>query len=498
MRGEMDRPNLHDRLTSRGGRLLLSVLLLSTLPPVVRGDVMTERISAALSDPALRGASVGIHVRALDTGRLMYARNAASPFIVASNQKLVTAATAVSRLGGAYAFRTRLLVCGAIKGKQLKGNLILQGLGDPSLGGRYEDKSAEEVFRRWAADLRSRGVREVEGDIVADTSFFDDQRSHPDWPASTCWKWHQAPVSALSVNDGCVRVTCKPGPAVGAPAEVRITPDAPLVDLINVCKTSARKHLIWFDRKPGSWRITVGGNVRAGTAGYSDYATVPRPALLAAWVLRNALEAEGTTVRGTVRLMNESDERDKANWRELARHSSDLLPTLKRTLKHSINLYAEHVIKTVGAECRGEGSWSSGLSEAADLLRELGFSEADFTLADGSGLSAGNRLSPAVITALLVHMEKAYPWARFPELLPVAGDDGTLASRLTKPPYKGNVRAKTGYIAGVGALSGYAQTRGGTRVAFAILINDFRNSRGNYAMKQIEDRICRAIVDGAR
>lgn len=166
-------------------------------------------------------------------------------------------------------------------------------------------------------------------------------------------------------------------------------------------------------------------------------------------------------------------------------------------LKESHNYCAEQLIKTIGAETSGTGSWAAGLTKAGAVLREMGFREGEFNLDDGSGLSRQNRLTPALLTGLLSRIWSSEHGPTMLSLLAAAGEEGTLERRLTAPPYRGNVRAKTGYINGVGALSGYATTRAGTEIAFSILINDSSNLSGTYPMREIRDAICRAIVDCA-
>jgi D-alanyl-D-alanine carboxypeptidase/D-alanyl-D-alanine-endopeptidase (penicillin-binding protein 4) len=124
----------------------------------------------------------------------------------------------------------------------------------------------------------------------------------------------------------------------------------------------------------------------------------------------------------------------------------------------------------------------------------MGFRDNDFNLDDGSGLSRQNRLTPALLTGLLSRMWSSKHGPTMLSLLAAAGEEGTLERRLTAPPYRGNVRAKTGYINGVGALSGYATTRAGTEIAFSILIND---STGSFSMREVREAICRATVDYA-
>ena len=486
------------KLATRLFALVLLFLGLYIAAAVGQEADLQQRIREALADTRLQGATVGVHVVALGTGRVLFSRNPMKKFSAASNQKLVTAATALSCLGEVYEFQTLLRAHGNLAGGALQGDLILEGRGDPCLGGRVEQEGALDTFEGWARLLKEGGVKSVGGDIIAHDLFFDAQYVHPDWPKEQLWKRYCAPVSALSANDNCVQITCKPGARAGQPALIAFSPDVAFLQLRNRCKTSSSRHAIWFSREGGSRLVTVGGQVSTKSGGYSGEVTVPEPALYAAALLKEALRREGIPVEGQVRLMQQSEKAGEPRWPTLATKRSPLLQAMRVMLKRSHNLYAEQVIKTVGAESSGSGSWGSGLAEAEKMLRRIGFSADEFDLADGSGLSHNNRLTPALLTALLAEADRSDWGVTLRSLLPNAGTDGTLEQRLKEAPYRGNIQAKTGYIYGTGTLSGYARARSGLQVAFSILINDFKHKQGNYAMKQIEDSICRAIVDCAQ
>jgi len=481
--------------------LLALVTAYAGAVPIARSgvDALATQIDAALADKRLAGASVGLHVVALGSGRVLYSRNATTRLLAASNQKIITAATALRELGPAYEFKTTLFAAGAMDTQNgtLRGDLILVGGGDPSLGSPLVGEGPYDQFDQWARSLAGRGIRRVTGDVVAHDGFLDRVHVHPSWPRVQLWRPYCAPVSALSLSDNCITVNVKPAKQVGRLAVVGLDPAFSLLKTVNRCKTSSKRHAIWLERKDGSFTIRVGGHIRKTSRGYPGRVTVPEPALYTAHVLAEALRRGGIQVDGEVRLVSDADLAGRAQWQPLASRRVGLTRVLEVMLKKSQNTYAEHVIKTVGAERRQDGSWEGGLECAAGFLRGLRFDPEQFTLADGSGLSRGNCLSPAVICGVLEAMDRSELGETFRDLLPVSGMDGSLKRRLSSSPYKGKVRAKTGYLYRVGALSGYAETRTGTRVAFSIMINDFKDTGGNWAMKQIEDAVVRAIVDHA-
>jgi D-alanyl-D-alanine carboxypeptidase/D-alanyl-D-alanine-endopeptidase (penicillin-binding protein 4) len=438
---------------------------------------------------------VGIHVVDAHTGTTLYGRNADKAYRAASNTKILTAAAALELLGLGYEFETVLLAGGPVQGGELRGDLILRGGGDPTIGGRYEDEDAEQVFRRWANVLRARGIRSVSGGVVVDDRFFDRQTRHPDWTRYSTWKWHYTTVGAAAINDNCVTVRVSPGPAVGKPAVVRLIPAATPVQPLDVCKTSSKKHSIWFDREAGSDVVKIGGYCRAGTEGYEGLVSVPDPARYTAVVLRAVLVDEGISVKGAARVAEDDEPRPPPAAEALCSRRVALAPVLRTMLQRSHNHYAEQLFKTMGAEEFGKGTYESGSRAVTGVLRRMGFADGTFSIADGSGLSRENKVPPALLTAALTRSAAGRDQEFFASLLAEPGEDGTLRKRLKDEPYCSSVRAKTGYLNGTGALSGYATTKSGRRVAFSILVNDDHSPNRKGTMGSVVDSICRAIVD---
>ena len=221
--------------------LALALMLLVT-PEVANatsGDSRLERGTEALSarlDRVLRssrlaGAQVGVMVRDAETGEVLYARGDEARLIPASTQKLLVAAAALGTLGPDYRFRTTVLTDGKQQGDTLAGNLYLKGTGDPTmLPRRYEEL---------AATLASRGIRSVEGKLIADDTWFDDERLHPDWSWMDVSSSNAVEISALTVatgqdlDTGTVIVEVRPGAAPGAPVRISLVPQTDYVTVEN-------------------------------------------------------------------------------------------------------------------------------------------------------------------------------------------------------------------------------------------------------------------------
>ncbi len=434
---------------------------------------------------------LGVHVVDLASGATAYSFGADRVYILASNTKLVTTAAALDLLGPGYSFDTRVLLRGRVSGGVLTGDLAVVGGGDPHLSGRDYAGDPLAIFRGWARRLRERGIRRVTGDVWLVDGFFDGQRLHPDWPGDQLAWYYEAPVGALSFSDNCVLVRVEPGARVGAPAQVETVPRLPVFTVRNGARTtaSAKDHGPVLDRDPGGMVLGVSGTVFRGAAPLEEWITVEDPVAYFGVGLTAALAEEGITLeRPTIA----SRELPGAGWQELTVHRTDLLTVLEVTNKRSQNLYAESLLKTLGAERCGEGSWSAGRRAVAEFLERLGLAPDTYELADGSGMSRNNRFSPQQVTHLLRAMYAHRFGPEYLASLPCSGEeDLRWERRLADPPYRGNVCAKTGYLRGVSTLSGYAKARSGKLYAFSILCNGLDS--GGVAAAQ--DRIVMTIID---
>src|SRR4051812_1910220 len=127
-------------------------------------------VDTLLAQPALAHGSWGVLVRSLKDGDTLYELNKDKLMLPASNMKIVTAAAAAEKLGWDYRFETRLAIAGAVNGGTLDGDLVVVGSGDPSLVA--VDGMADAVFADWAARLKQRGIRVINGRVIGDDNGF--------------------------------------------------------------------------------------------------------------------------------------------------------------------------------------------------------------------------------------------------------------------------------------------------------------------------------------
>jgi serine-type D-Ala-D-Ala carboxypeptidase/endopeptidase (penicillin-binding protein 4) len=496
--------------------------------PTARPDLerFRLRVDALLSEAHARKADWGILIANRDTGETLFDLNADRYFTPASNAKLFTSVFALATLGTAYRFHTTLEATAplGVDGK-LPGDVLLVGRGDPDLSNRKfpfhgkveRDGPTEKILAELADAAVAHGLKEVEGDIVADDRYIPFDPYPAGWSIGDLFFTFGAPVTAITFNDNSVTITMSPGAHAGDPALIVIDPGEAASGFTQQITTSAigTDPQLAVVRQPGPNFLLLRGSVPLGHAPVKLDLTISDPAQTAARTLRHLLEARGVHIKGDVRVeeapapqalkpgeapvlvspeLKSAEENSSANARVLAEHvSPPLLESVRVLNKMSQNLHAELLLRTIAREKTGIGSTEIGLKLEQDFLKSVGVAEGDAVLTDGSGLSTNNLVTPRAVVALLQYAIHQ-PWGPdFMATLPIAGVDGTLEDRMKGTPAAGLIQAKTGGLEHVHALSGYATTLGGEYLVFSIFVNN-DPEKGRDAIAAI-DAIALAMVE---
>lgn len=507
---------------------MLPILLALLVTPAVmaRQDPLEARIQKVLSDPDAARGFWGIEVVSLTTGKILYSQNADRLFTPASNTKLFTTAAVLALIGPDYKFNTTVETAGTVdKYGRLTGDLVLVGRGDPNLSGRtlpYNLKTERKqppirVLEGLADQLVQKGVKYIDGDLVADDSYFAFERYGEGWTQDDLvWEWG-APVSALTINDNVMFVNILPADRPGEKAFVSIDPFADYYRVDNRILTTppgTGPRKIYINREPGSSQLTLWGTIPQDDSGAGEALAIEDPAAFAAQLFRGLLEKRGITIYGKTRTKHtELANLQTFSVTALASGGGDrgvgmvpnqalvlasyqsppLLQDLQVTNKVSQNLHAELMLRLLGREKGTAGTIEGGLEVVRGFLAQAGIPPEEYVFYDGSGMSRQNLVSPHAIAKLLAYAA-AQPWGRsYQGTLPVAGVDGSLAERFKGTPAQARVTAKTGALGHINALSGYAQTQKGDRVVFSILANNHKLP--SKRAQEIIDRIVQAVVE---
>ncbi|NBC85142.1 MAG: D-alanyl-D-alanine carboxypeptidase/D-alanyl-D-alanine-endopeptidase [Bacteroidetes bacterium] len=495
--------------------VLVVALLLPLLAPAAVGqpvqnaehtaESVGSAVSSALSRPEFNGSLWGVVVAEAETGKVLHARNGSTNATPASNMKLLTAAAALDRLGPDFRYTTTVYRGGPVEGGVLQGPLVVRGAGDPTLGDTKPDPTA--VFRQWADSLRAAGIRRIEGDIVGDDDIFDDQALGKGWSWDDTPYYYAAEIGGLVYHRNVIDLTVR-GQDEGMPARLSWTPmNTGYVNVVNRSVTSApgtRKDED-YRRLPGTNTIQVGTTVPPGGLEREEL-TITNPTLFLTHVLREVLIDEGIAVTGSpvdVDDMAIKPDYTTAAFSPVASYTSPPMSELVATINEdSDNLYAEQILRTLAVHAAPDashldpGSAEKGAVVVKSVAAEAGVDTSRVKVADGSGLSRHNLVSAEATVKLLQYMWNHPNRAvrrSFLESLPLGGRDGTLEYRFRGNASAGrNVRAKTGTLSNVSALSGFVTRRDGTPLIFSIMCIN-HTTRGS-TVRRAQDRIVNALA----
>jgi D-alanyl-D-alanine carboxypeptidase/D-alanyl-D-alanine-endopeptidase (penicillin-binding protein 4) len=446
-----------------------------TPPPALRytaplgADALAADIGTFLH-ARVRSGSWGAMIVSLTRGDTLYSTNAGSLLLPASTMKLFTAALAFDTFGPDHQFSTTVLRDGTVgPDGTLAGNLVLRGGGDPGLSSRYYRAPNEGPMTSLARMIAGSGIKRVNGDLIADASAFESKRVPDGWLSRYLEAGYAARVSALSMNENLATVVIAPQP--NGSTVVTLDPPSSTVPVINNTRTVAgSKGAKLTIRRLADGRIDVRGWIgsRAGSRAY--LVVIDDPAPWVAGMLRSALESQGVTVTGQVRLGTASP-----SAVQVASLASPPLTRLASVMnRESINHFAELLFRDVAFTANPDrvGSAEFGNTVLKKFMAEkVGANAEDVLAADGSGLSTLDRVTARSLVQLLAYSHRA-PWGSdFHASLPVAGESELLRHRMRYTPAQGNLHAKTGTTNDVIGLAGYVTARNGEVLAFSFIYN---------------------------
>ena len=466
-----------------------------------RADVarFRARVDAALEEAHAQKALWGVLVTDRDSGEILYELNADRFFTPASNAKIITTSLALATLGPTYQFRTTLESSGKFgEDGRLLGDMVFMGRGDPDLSNRKfpyagkveHDGVAEKVLAQMADDAIAKGLKEIDGDIIADDSYYPYDPYPAGWSVGDLYFTFGAPVSAIAFNDNSMTVEVSPGLRVGDPAVVAVEPAAAMGTFGHELTTGLADGKPEFGvvRQAGLQFLLLRGTIPLGHAPIKLDLAMPDPAETVAAALKQVFEARGVRVTGTIRVKHAPPAEiypdapvvlgpaplpTPADTIVFAVHISPPLSEIVRvTNKVSQNLHAELLLRAVAHEKKGFGVTDAGIWAEQDFLKMVGVADGDVVFTDGSGLSRDDLVTPRAVVQLL-RWDAAQPWgADYISTFPIAGVDGTLETRLKDTVASGRIEAKTGALEHVRAISGFATTLHGERLIFSIFGNN--------------------------
>lgn len=453
--------------------LLVQALVLAYFSAPIYAQGLSQRLASAFrtfeTQESLANGVVSLTVLNANTGEVIFAKNEKLGMAPASTLKTATSAAAYHKLGPDYTFVTTLAYTGKIDAAgTLKGDIVLQGTGDPSLGSdRFPQSVDTLLLSAWVRAIQAAGIHKVDGAVIADDRLYNGQTAPRGWTWQDMGNYYGAGVSALNWRENSVGVDFQPGSSVDAATKiVKTTVDISYLQLVNETTTGARGtgDRVYAFSAPYSSRIYLRGSYGIDLK-KTVYLSLPDGAYDAAYQLHRRLQQAGidqtSTPTTTHLILLSGGEMPREGTTLHTYYSPKLSELIHWFNQKSINLYGEALLKALSAKEIGK----TDTRDAAELLQDfwskkLGLPPGELKIMDGSGLSPENRITTNALARILA-AAKREPWfAGFFESLPV---------------YNG-MKMKSGTIGGVVGYVGYQTSKDGTPLVFALLVNNYHGS----------------------
>ncbi len=432
--------------------------------PCIAGD-LPERPRAVMNQNLVPEGDVTVIVRDIATGTNLVEVNAASPRQPASTMKLLPTWAALDLLGPAYTWKTRAWADAPVVKGVLKGNLYLQGGGDPLL--------TIERWWRFASDLRQTGLRSIEGDIVIDQTRFVAEDERPEDFDGKFWRTYNVLPDAMLVNWQSSDFTIRPADdGEGIEIGIRPFPEGLVVDnrvtLANGRCVGRNRRVGYTIEPTNPGRVVVTGRMAQSCAPQTQRLAIMEPAQYAWGTFVTLWRQQGGEFKGG---MLRAPTPPAARLL-LTQESQPLADIVRVTNKYSSNMMARTLVLAVAAEKSGTpASTAAGEVAIREWLAQRGLVFPELVIGNGSGLSREARISGDSMARILADAWKSRFAPEFLASLALGGLDGTLEKRFSSVSDPSRIRMKTGTLKDVSAIAGYVQGESGKTYAVVIFLN---------------------------
>lgn len=403
------------------------------------------------------------------TGNVIFSKNGQTGLPTASTLKVITSATALDLLGPNFTFKTKLYYTGEIDSLgTLKGNIVIEGGGDPTLASsRFEGMNEETLLNKWVYAIQNAGIKCVEGSIIGDDRFFNGNTVPGGWIWTDIGNYYGAGVSGLNWRENSVGVQFKAGNTAGSKATLTsLTVDSSYLDIHNETLTGSKGSgdNVYAYSAPYSTRIYIRGTYGLDLKKTIEIA-VPDPAFDAAFQLQKSLRRAGILTENeplTGKQLSERGETIAKDRKELDVHESPKMQDIVYWFNQkSINLYGETLLKTIGMY----SGQKIETADAADMVKKfwkakLNIPEGELNIVDGSGLSPQNRVTSLAMAKIMNYAKTRNWYDIFYKSLPTYNE----------------MKMKSGTIGGVLGYTGYHTSKAGQEYTFTLLVNNYEGS----------------------
>ncbi|MDD2419267.1 MAG: D-alanyl-D-alanine carboxypeptidase/D-alanyl-D-alanine-endopeptidase [Bacteroidales bacterium] len=413
-------------------------------------------------------------------GKTIASWNPDMPLLTASTMKTITTGVALKVLGHDFQFKTKIAHTGFIENGVLYGDLYIVGGADPTLASKDTlGTPADTLFMEWTAALEQKGIKRINGNIVADDRYFEHEIVPVSWAWSNLGPSYGSGTSGLSFAENLQDFTFIPGINLGDDVVMKnVFPEIPGMEYNNKLLTSGSitRNRSSFYTSDLTKEALFKGTLPAGKDSVLITVSNKFPHLSCAYEFKKYLDNKGIYSKQEIldaKEFNSAGEYELTIIHETL--SAPLYKIVNVTNRISNNFYAETLLKAIGKKVTGVGSYDSATVAVKRVLQEMDVNTKGLTQEDGSGLSRQNYVSPRFFCNYYSAMEKTDVFPYFFNSLAVPGGPGTLENVLRgeDDKHKKKIHAKSGSLANVRCYAGYVETKRGELLYFAILSNNF-------------------------
>lgn len=468
-------------------------ILLQISNPLER---LQKLIDSVQNDTEIRSGVVAASIRSTQTGEYKLQYNAHKSVNSASALKLVSTASALAVLGSNYRFQTFLEYDGAIVDSILQGNIYIRGTGDPSLGSARIGTSVEEISRFFAQKIKAYGIKKIDGYILGDGSIFSDNTLADSWIWGDIGNYYGAGINGLNINENLYSMYFRQSKRVGDFAPItKIVPEIPNIKNINKVTVGERGSgdNVLIYSTPFSSTVLSEGTIPAGDNEFSVKGSIPDPPTFFAFQVQKNFSVQGGIIEKPTLSFQQykTSEGYYPKQRNLifTYDSPPLSSLVKDCNYHSINLYADAFLKSVGYNLSKDGSFDSAVKSQKQLWSQKGVDLQGFMIRDGSGLSPSGVLTANNLTDILYTMKTDATFPEYYASIPIVGINGTVQNLAKGSKAAGNVRAKSGSISNTRAFSGYFTANNGEMMSFTYIVNRYADGADRKVRRYLEEMI---------
>jgi serine-type D-Ala-D-Ala carboxypeptidase/endopeptidase (penicillin-binding protein 4) len=448
---------------------------------------ISEKLNAFQESDGIKHGLLAASIHRVSDNKTMIDFNEDKAVNSASTFKLITTATAISKLGSNFKYTTEVFYSGQIVSGVLEGDLILQSNGDPSFGSERGINAFDNVLTEIIKTLKDLNISEIEGNVIIN----DETVYQFDTPDSWIWgdmgNYYGAIPHKFNVNENFYTVYFEPGNNIGDETGIsRLSPFDENWQIINLVKTGARNSgdQVYIYSSPSSASLILKGTVPLGKSKFPVKGSIPNPAKLFRLNLIKAL------INANIIIDDKPEANVISNYdlHLIKRFSSQPLQDLIRDCNFSsINLYADAFLHTLALDEKGFESFIQGLETMKKHWMSKSINLSGFNPKDGSGLSPSTYITPRNMTDILSSMAKESSFEAFKNTIPVLGQDGTVRYKDSKQKTGGRVNAKSGSIDGTRAFAGYFTDKTGEQYSFMIAVNQYEQDASGKVRAFLDD-----------